>query len=243
MKVSIITIAFNSEQIIAKTLESVLQQNIPELEYIIIDGASKDRTLEVVETYRGAMEKKGINFRVYSEPDEGIYDAMNKGISLATGEIIGLINSGDWYENATIKKVIDTFESNDCDLLYGDILLHKSNGETILKKAKLRKYQTSRDWNHPTMFVKASVYKENMFLKKGIHDDYGCYLRMVKKGYKIETIAEVLAHFQMGGASNRKNLRDAINRIKDRYRWCYRLNVYSRWYIIECIIFEVGMLI
>ena len=116
MKVSIITIAFNSEQIIAKTLESVLQQNIPELEYIIIDGASKDRTLEVVETYRGAMEKKGINFRVYSEPDEGIYDAMNKGISLATGEIIGLINSGDWYENATIKKVIDTFESNDSDL-------------------------------------------------------------------------------------------------------------------------------
>ena len=112
-----------------------------------------------------------------------------------------------------------------------------------MKKAKLRKYQTSRDWNHPTMFVKASVYKENMFLKKGIHDDYGCYLRMVKKGYKIETIAEVLDHFQMGGASNRKNLRDAINRIKDRYRWCYRINGYSRWYIIECIIIEVGKLI
>ena len=105
MKVSIITICFNSEAVIRKTIESVLNQTYTDIEYIIIDGASKDKTVEIAESYRLSLEGKGITFNVYSEPDKGIYDAMNKGINKATGELVGLINSGDWYEPSMIPRL------------------------------------------------------------------------------------------------------------------------------------------
>ena len=119
MKISIITVAYNSEKTIAKTIESVLgQQAAPEkpfqIEYLIIDGSSSDRTVEVAEGYRAKMEEKGICYRIVSEPDRGIYDAMNKGIRLAEGEIIGIINSDDWYEPDALKTVVETFEETGC---------------------------------------------------------------------------------------------------------------------------------
>ena len=113
MKLTIITIAYNSEKDIDRTIESVLAQeqgDIPyTMEYLIIDGASSDSTVAVAESYMTAMEDRGIDCRIYSEPDAGIYDAMNKGIRLATGEIIGILNSGDWYEPVAAATAADTF--------------------------------------------------------------------------------------------------------------------------------------
>ncbi len=243
MKISIITIAYNSEDCIGSTIESVLKQKPGEdlqIEYWIIDGNSSDATVETAESYRSAMEERGILFHVLSEPDEGIYDAMNKGIRLAEGDIIGILNSGDTYEPETIDTAAKTFRREKCDLLFADIRMHRMNGSSFVKKARQRRFQTSRDWNHPTTFVKAELYKENPFRKLGIHDDYGFYLQMRKQGRRIVTVDKVLANFYMGGASNRKNIKEALKRISDRYRYCYRINGYSRWYLIECVAIEAA---
>lgn len=240
--VSVITPSFNSEKTIHTTIESILKQTYPKIEYIIIDGNSTDKTVETAESYRKALEKRGIRCRIISEPDSGIYDAMNKGIRLATGEMIGILNSDDWYEPTMIEEAVKKFDDSGCDVMFADIRVHKK-GSSFVKRARLRRFQTSRDWNHPTMFVKANVYKSHPFRMKGVHDDYGCYLQMRKEGLRIEVVNKVLANFSMGGASNHKSLKEAINRIRDRYRWCYRVNGYSRWYMLECIMIETVKMI
>lgn len=243
MKVSVVTIAFNSESVIARTIESVLAQTVSDIEYWIIDGASKDRTVEIAESYRMAFEAKGVEYHIQSEPDTGIYNAMNKGIRLATGDIIGMINSGDWYEPDTIENVIKAYTEQGFDLMYANIRMHRMDGSTFVKKGRLRRFETSRDWNHPTTFVKAKVYKDNPFRELGIHDDYGFFLQVKKQGKKIIVLDQVLANFEMGGASNRKSLRAAGKRIMDRYRYCYRINGYSRWYFVECVVMEAAKMV
>lgn len=227
--VSIVTVTYNSEKTLGATMESVLDQTCTEIEYLIIDGASTDGTVAVAESYRERMERKGIRLRVLSERDGGIYDAMNKGIRMATGDVIGILNSDDWYEPDAVETVLGEFEKGGCDLLFSDIRLHRADGSCFVKTARLRRFQTSRDWNHPTMFVEAQVYKGHPFRNRGIHDDYGCYLQLVREGYRVRTLGKVLANFRMGGVSNRKSLREALGRIRDRYVWCYRANGYSRW--------------
>ena len=241
--VSIITVAYNSEKTIAGTIESILAQTYSAIEYLIIDGMSTDRTVEIAEGFRPRMEEKNVTFQVISEPDGGIYDAMNKGIRLAQGSIIGILNSDDWYEPETVETVVKKFSESKCDLLFANIRMHKTDGSSFVKKARIRNFQTSRDWNHPTKFVKADVYKKHLFRCKGIHDDYGCYLQMRKEGLKICTVDQVLANFRMGGASNHKSFTEALERIRDRYHWCYRINGYSRWYLVECIVIEMVKMI
>lgn len=238
MEVSIITICFNSSAEIERTIESVLAQSRPPGEYLIIDGWSQDDTVEKAESYRAALEEKGITYRIVSEPDGGIYDAMNKGIRLAEGEIIGILNSGDWYETDAVETVQRTFSDTGCELMFADIRLYRRDGRSFVKKARLRNFQTSRDWNHPTTFVRAELYKENPFRNLGIHDDYGFFLQMRMQKRRIVTVDKVLANFRLGGASNRRSLKAAVNRIRDRYKYCYRINGYSRLYLAECVVIE-----
>lgn len=243
MKIAIITVAYNSEKTIARTIESVLAQTYTEVEYWIVDGQSSDATVKIAQSYRSALEGRGFSYHVISEPDGGIYDAMNKGIQKAEGDIIGLLNSDDTYEPDTLQTVAETFQRQSCELLFGNIRMHRQDGSTFVKKAKLGHYETSRHWNHPTTFVKASVYKANPFRNLGIHDDYGFYLQMRRQGRKIVVVDKVLANFYMGGASNRKDLGAARRRIMDRYRYCYRINGYSRLYFLECVAMEMVKLL
>lgn len=243
MKISVVTVAYNSEKGIGKTIESVLNQTYEDIEYLIIDGKSRDNTVEIAESYRAALEERGITYRVISEPDGGIYDAMNKGIRLTKGDVIGLLNSEDTYEPEALKTVAETFEKTDCELMFADIRIYKPDGSSFVKKARLRSFQTSRDWNHPTTFVRADVYKSNPFRNLGIHDDYGFFLQMKRQNRRMVTVGKVLANFRMGGASNRKSLKAAGKRIRDRYRYCYRINGYSRWYLAECIAIEAAKMI
>lgn len=240
--VTIVTVAFNSEKTIEKTIKSVLNQTYPKIEYLIIDGKSGDQTVEIAKTYEEQALKKGYSYRIVSEKDRGIYDAMNKGIALAKGEIMGFINSDDWYEKDAVALSVKTMLKKQCDITFGDIAIHKADGSRIVKRAKLSRYETSRHWNHPTMFVKTSVYRDFPFRQKGIHDDYGAYLAMKKAGKKVEAVHRVLANFSMGGASNKRSLKLSIKRIKDRYG-CYRDNGYGRWYFLECILMEAGKFI
>lgn len=241
-RISIVTVAYNSGRDIIPTIESVLAQDCGEtqLEYRIIDGASTDDTAELARSYCRRMEEKGILYDIISESDDGVYDAMNKGVRLAGGELIGFINSGDWYEPGALQKVLETFRTQRCDLMVGNVRIHRRNGGTFVKKARQRKLQTSRDWNHPAMFVRAGLYKQYPFPNQGIHDDYGFYLKMRTLPLKIVTVDQVLADFKMGGASNQKGIRKMCRRIYDRYQYCYRANGYSRWYLIECIVTEAA---
>lgn len=246
MKISVITVTYNSEKSIGATIESVLAQELSEtmkVEYLIIDGKSGDGTVAKAESYRGRLNEKGVDFRIISEPDGGIYDAMNKGIRLAEGDVIGLLNSEDAFEPDTLRTVEETFERTGCELMFANIRIYRHDGGSFVKRARLRRFQTSRDWNHPTTFVRADVYKANPFRNLGIHDDYGFFLQMKRQNRKIVTVDKVLANFHMGGASSRKDFKAAKKRIMDRYRYCYRINGYSRWYMVECIAIEAAKMI
>ena len=156
MKISVVTVAYNSEKTIANTIASILNQEAKaglSVEYLIIDGASTDNTVVVAESFRERLEEKGVDYKIISEPDKGIYDAMNKGVALATGDVVGILNSDDWYEPDALKVVAETQEATGFDMMYANIRLIKENGDSILKKARLKKYITSRHWNHPTTFL------------------------------------------------------------------------------------------
>ena len=234
-KFSIITVTYNAGQVLEKTIQSVISQTYRQIEYIVVDGGSKDNTLEIVNKYQEHIS------RVISEPDKGLYDAMNKGIKLATGDVIGLINAGDTYEEGAVPTAVRKFAETNCDLLFGDLQIVTTKGRKMTKKAKQRTfYQTSRDWNHPTMFVKTKWYRKYPFAGKGIHDDYAFYLKMRKQKRKIAVINQRMATFQMGGASNERNWKSVKRRIRDRYLYCYRENGYGRWYLAECVMTEVA---
>ncbi len=234
--VSIITITYNSEKTLKYTIDSVLNQTYQNIEYIIIDGLSKDATIKIAKSYKKMFEEKKINYTIVSEKDSGIYDAMNKGIDLATGDIIGMINSDDWYESDAVEKVVNKYRETGFDLMYADLRLIKKSG-TKIKKAKIRKYATSRDWNHPTMFVDRKVYKRFHYEVGKLYSDFDLWIKVRETDANIVVLNEVLANFRFGGASNEKNLKKVFNRIKERYS-IYRKNGYSWYYIIECIFVE-----
>lgn len=241
--ISIVTPSFNSEKTIYTTIESILKQTYPQIEYIIVDGNSADGTVGIAESYREALEKRGISYQIISEPDRGIYDAMNKGIRRAKGELIGIINSDDWYEENALQRVAEVYEKNPFDMFYADLRIWQEdvNGnlkEKMIKHSRLRKLVVSRDWNHPTTFITKEVYQKFQYKLESVHDDWDLVLRIRKAGLKIVILNEVLADFRMGGASNEKNLKKCIKRGKARYR-IYRNNGYSRWYWFECVAIEV----
>lgn len=236
-KVSIVTVCYNSQETIQRTIESVLNQTYDNIEYILVDGLSSDHTVKVAQSYELQFKEKGYDMTILSEKDNGIYDAMNKGIRIAHGEIVGLINSGDWYELEAVKRVVDTYDTTKFDMFYADLRIWK-NGNAVIKHSKMRDYVTTRDWNHPTTFIRSSIYKEFQYKCRGIYDDWDLVLRIRNAGYKIVILNEILANFVFGGASNQKSASQAINRAKERYQ-IYRENGYSCFYILECIAMEM----
>ena len=237
---SVITVCYNSEKTIRKTIQSILNQTDSNIEHIFIDGNSGDDTVSIVNSYREDYESKGLRLAVVSEPDKGIYDAMNKGIGLATGTVIGILNSDDWYEpntSAIVQKLMD--KDPDTDILMGAVKIH-NHEQNIVKKIKKSLWITSRNFNHPAMFVRKKCYEEvGSYDISMLYADFDWFLRAMKKGKKISYTGEILSNFSVGGVSNRKSLKQALYRIKDRYR-AYHNNGYSRFYMGECILQEVA---
>ncbi len=244
--VSVVTICYNSEKVIEKTIEAMTKQTYPHVEYIIIDGASKDRTVEIASGYKEAFEKKGYSYKIISEPDHGIYDAMNKGIRNSTGEIIGIINSGDFYQPDAIETVVKTYLEEPFD--YFDGYTVGFNEETMVfsekhKHTRMDRFPTSRHWSHPSSFVTKQLYDElGLFRCKGLYDDFDFYLRVRRANKKIVFRDVHIANFARGGISQKKSFRLYKRRMKDRYN-CYRDNGYSRLYGIECLAVETAKMI
>ena len=243
MLVSVITICYNSEKTVRRAIESVLNQTYPEIEYIVVDGDSSDNTVAIAKEYEARFIEKGYKFRVISEKDNGLYDAMNKGIRMATGELIGLVNSDDWYEPIAVETAVKTHMETGCDMFYADCNLVKDNGSVIVKHSRLDKFPSSRNWNHPTTFITKKAYDEQgLYRCQTLYDDFDLVLRMRKAGKKIAIRNVVLSNFKTGGVSNQKSLKACFKRIKARYG-CYRNNGYSPLYIFECVAMEFAKLI
>lgn len=201
MLVSVLTPCFNSERTIKDTLESMLRQTYKNYEYIIIDGGSKDSTLDIIDSYRPYF---GNRIKVISEQDEGIYDAMNKGIKLAKGKLIGIVNSDDWYENNTIELAVKNYNNNKYEVIYGiqrNIKDEKFYSEFIRNHEFLPEQMIT----HPTCFVTSDIYKDfglfNLDYKSSADYDFMLKLYYSKK-VVFTPIYKVMSNFRQGGMSS-----------------------------------------
>ena len=216
-KISIITPCYNSEQTIEKTIQSVITQNsTTPIEYIIIDGASTDKTCEVIKKY-----SQYINIFI-SEPDAGAYDAMNKGIKLATGDVVGIINSDDWYNKDTIKIVEQEFDKYpDIDVIYSPIDNYFA-GEYVARfiPGTLDKLTIRFTLNHPSCFIKRNVYDAvGLYdLQYRITADYAMILKLFLLGYKFHYIDIPLAAYSLNGISSSTNPWNRLKLIQESWK-------------------------
>ena len=207
MRISIITVCFNSANTIAETLASVAAQSHPDVEHIIIDGGSTDSTLQVIKTHGAHVAK------LISEKDKGIYDAMNKGIALATGDIVGFINADDFYLGSEVlSKVAEVFASPAVDACYGDLCYvgQENTAKTVRywKSSVFQPLAFEDGWcpPHPTFFVRRLIYQQfgEFNLSYKIAADVELMMRFLEV-CKIRShyIPEVLVHMRMGGTTNK----------------------------------------
>lgn len=216
IKVSIITVSYNSVNTIEKTIQSVLKQSYQNIEYIVIDGLSTDGTQQVIEKY---IDK--IAYYI-SEKDDGLYDAMNKGIYISTGEIIGIINSDDWYAENVIEDIVDYFLQSEADLIYGNIINALQDKEVQQNwKIPLDHMWYEMAVPHPSVFVKKKIYEQmgvfNVVYKFAA--DYELLLRFYSKKVKFGYLDKVIAYFRSGGVSEtrRKESIDEVYNIVVSY--------------------------
>ena len=235
--ISIVTPAFNAEKTIARAIESVLNQTYPRVEYIIMDGASSDATVAIAESYADAFAEKGYIYRICSEKDDGMYDALNKGVLCSTGDIIGQINADDDYEPIALARVAEAYGKGGFDYFYADLRVHKKNG-SMIKRAKYTRFATTRHWNHPTTFIRADIYKAHPYALRSMFDDFELILRLRKEGYRPVLCHEVLANFRFGGMSTKKSVRDMFRRIGYR-RDYFKRNGYSFLHTLDGAVTEI----
>lgn len=223
MKVSIITVVFNGEKTIKSCIDSVINQSYGNIEYIIIDGSSTDTTCEIIKSY-------GTEIAVFlSERDAGIYDAMNKGISLATGDVIGILNADDFYHDSfVIEKVVGKLNETGAEAIYGDLIYvdadHTRHITRYWKSGTFKKEKFLFGWMppHPTFFLRSSSYKQfgTYRLDLGSAADYELMLRMMyRHGISAAYLPQITTVMRTGGVSNQS----LDNRLKantsDRMAW------------------------
>lgn len=205
--VSIITGTYNSAKFVSDCVQSVNNQDYPAIEHVIIDGASKDQTVPVIKSMPNRVST------LVSEKDDGIYDAMNKGLRLAKGEILGILNSDDFYNtNEIISNIVNAFEDPTIDCVYGDLLyVHQENTNKIVRKWVTGNYSKNsfkKGWHpaHPSFFVRKSVYDKYGYfdLKFGLAADFELMLRFLEK-YKIKStyLPIPMVRMRLGGATNK----------------------------------------
>ena len=245
MKISIITVCYNSEKTIKDTFESLLKQTYNDYQYIIIDGKSTDNTIKLIEEYKLKFEAKGIEVKFVSEKDKGLFDAMNKGIKLATGDIVGIINSDDIiYDVDAFKKIIKRFEEDKCDATYSDLYIMDSSLQKVNRVfiAGRKSYKIGWYPPHPTLYVKKEIYdKFGMYnLKYKIAADYDFMIRIMKNNIKMSYIKEVLIYMRAGGTSTsslkayKKSFDEAVLILKqNNIKFPYLVNIRRTLVIIK----------
>ncbi|WP_452229287.1 MULTISPECIES: glycosyltransferase family 2 protein [unclassified Lacinutrix] len=240
MKISIITATYNSGATITSCMASVLAQTYPNIEYVIIDGNSTDNTIATVKQIQS--EAPNANIVIQSEPDKGIYDALNKGIALATGDVIGFVHSDDLLANPkTLETIATIFKNQTVDGVYGDLqYVNKSDITKVIRYWKsevFTKRLLKKGWMpaHPTLFLKRDVYKKHgrFNLTYKIAADYDFILRVFKDdSLAFSYLPEVITKMRAGGASNR-SLKNILIKSKEDYKAITTNNIGSIWTILQ----------
>ena len=224
-KISVITICFNSAKTIRQTIESVLNQTYSNIEYIIVDGMSSDNTLEIIKEYEQLFNDKEISYRYISEPDNGIYDAMNKGIRMATGEWIGIINSDDWYQSDSISNVAKYYIDNPSDIIYGITQTYENEVfRQAIQNSHLLWHKLRFGIYHPSVFISKAAYIKygNYNLSYSVCADIDLMLKMRDSRAAINFIPFVLANFRFGSGAGSKHFRKGkLEHLEILYKYGY----------------------
>lgn len=246
MKISLITVCYNSEATIKDTFNSVLNQTYDDIEYIIVDGASQDSTISIINEYLPVFKERGITTKFSSEKDNGLFDAMNKGVAKSTGDVVGIINSDDViHDKNALKKIAYRFEHENCDATYSDIYLMDyktmSRPNRIFIAGK-KNYKLGWYPPHPSLYVKKQVYE-----KYGVYDtkysmsaDYDFMLKLMENGVKMSYINEPLIYMRFGGVSTgsfkgyKKSFDDSVRVLKKHnIRFSYLVNLLRTFVILK----------
>lgn len=222
MKISIITVCYNSAATIQDTIDSIANQTYPEIEHIVVDGGSKDATMDIV---RAAPHVS----KYISEPDRGIYDAMNKGIAMATGEVVGTLNSDDFYmHEKVLERVAEVFSNPGVDACYADLIYVRQNDPaSVVRYWQSRPFRPGlfkRGWMpaHPTFFVRRKIYEElgGFDLEFKLQSDFELTMRYLEL-FRINSVylPEILVKMRVGGASN-QSVRNVIKGNIEAYKAC-----------------------
>jgi glycosyltransferase involved in cell wall biosynthesis len=237
--VTVITVVYNGEKYLQQTIDSIRNQTYKNIEYIIIDGGSTDGTLDIIESNLDVVTK------YISEQDRGLYDAMNKGISLANGELIGTINSDDWYELNTIEIVVDKYiQHKDKSIFHADRYDVLENGERRrfnFNPSEFKFIYYSMTFSHPTMFITKDEYSKHLYnINLKSHADYQFTLEAwLNDNSKFYYINKPLTNFRLGGISGNLSLLSELKEgyiarkyaslpaIKNIISYIFRLSVFS----------------
>ncbi len=241
-KVSIITVCYNSEKTIERTIKSVLDQTYANIEYIIVDGASKDHTMDIVKKYESEFNGR---MKHVSEPDGGIYYAMNKGIDMSTGELIGIINSDDWYEKDAVRIICSKYNDicglhDDLVVLYGRLRSVDTDGKEV--SIGMGSHKTLREdmIAHPTCFVSKKVYETH-----GLFDtqyisaaDYDFMLRLYEsEDVFFEPVDELIANFTLGGMCAGSRAYYDLLKVRKDHHLMSGLGYYAE--VIKCRLYDM----
>jgi len=216
--VSIITAVRNGERFIHDTINSVLSQAYDNIEYIIIDGASTDNTLSIINEYKDRVSK------IISEPDKGPADAVNKGLALAGGDIIGLLNADDYLAEGTIRQVVECFNGYHPDIVCGDtIRLERDTGKiTERRRSEINNMHIDMTIQHPTCYVRKEVYQKFKYNEHyKIAWDYECFTRMIRAGCTFYYCPDDIVYFRGGGLCSRFGVH--FERFKIQWKYYSRI--------------------
>jgi glycosyltransferase involved in cell wall biosynthesis len=244
-KVSIITVVYNGAKTLEQTIKSVLNQTYRNIEYIIVDGGSTDGTIDIIKKY----EDK-IAFWV-SEKDKGLYDAMNKGIGYATGDIIGMINSDDWYEPNAVELIVEAYENNpQKKIFHGDRYNILQDGQKSLRRFNPSRFKFlyyGMTYNHPSMFVHRDIYEITRYNTelRALSDYQFVLIQYLKKPSWFCYIPESYVNYRLDGISYQmkisQNLREGFNARKNAgmnsilnlFSYCFRFSIKRFKYILK----------
>lgn len=238
MKISVVTVTYNSARTLADTMESVLAQTHQDIEHIVVDGASCDGTVDIIRQYE---PRYGGRLKWISERDSGLYDAMNKGIEMATGDIVGILNSDDYYtSNNIVEKVAEAFSDSSTDAVYGDIhFVHDGEPDKCVR------YYSSRHFHPRWLRFGFMPAHPSFYCRKEVFDKAGLYKTDYKIGSDYEMMVRLfLVHhikarylpidfvtMRTGGMSTR-NLQSRLQLIKDDVRGCRENGIYTNSFFI-----------
>lgn len=241
MKISIITICYNNERDIRQTLESVVNQTYQDIEYIVVDGASTDGSMRIINEYKDKI------CRIISEPDNGMYEALNKGFRASTGDVVGMIHAGDrLYDHLVVEKIARYYESNDVDVTYGHSKLVDGNDvpRRINRSPKYSRNLVRRGWmpSHQSIYCRRELFEKYGYYRcdLGGGGDYEWFVRYFYRysdQIKIQLIDNYIVRFSLGGQSTKNVWSKLSKKHFDYVGNCWKLNGLNPPYLIVWMMF------